>query len=71
MEMNKASLSGHSIVTPETRVTYIKPENRVKRVTRLKSGGMEVEQASGNTFTIKKDDEVLQAFVIYSVLAEL
>ena len=57
--------------TASTRIIDIKPQNRVKSVQKLENGDLFVEQASGNTFTVSKDDQTFQAFVIYSVLAEL
>lgn len=59
------------MITASTRIIDIKPDNRVKAVTRLESGDLQVEQHSGEAFTVSKDDELFQAFVIYTVLAEL
>ena len=53
-----------------TRVIDIKPGNRVKSVTRLANGDLQVTQHSGHTFTLSQDDEEFQSFVIYTVLAE-
>lgn len=57
--------------TASTRVIDIKPQNRVKAVTKQENGDLLVEPYSGDCFTVSKDDELFQAFVIYSVVAEL
>lgn len=57
--------------TARTRVIDIKPQNRIKTVTKLANGELQVEQHSGAVITIKADDPMFQQFAIYSVLAEL
>lgn len=52
----------------QARIVPIKRENRVKTVTKLESGELLVTQHSGNSFTISQDDEMLQAFIVYTVL---
>lgn len=59
------------MIGPHTQIKDIQPGNRVKSVTPLANGDLQVEQHSGSKFTISKDDEDFQAFVVYSVLAEL
>lgn len=59
------------MITGNTRIIDIKPQNRVKTVTKQENGDLLVEQHSGATFAVSKDDEQFQAFVIYSVLADL
>ena len=54
--------------TAQTRVIDIKPDNRVKAITKLESGDLQVEQHSGNVFTVSKDDPGFQQFIVYSVL---
>lgn len=59
------------MITSNTRVIDIKPENRIKTVQKQTNGNLLVEQHSGATFTISKDDELFQVFAVYSVLYEL
>jgi hypothetical protein len=59
------------MLAAHTRIIDIKPHNRVKKVTKQADGGLMVELHSGQTFTLSKDDELFQAFIVYSVLAEL
>jgi hypothetical protein len=54
-----------------TRITPIAKGNQVKRVMKLENGDLQVEQHSGNVFVIKQEDEMFQAFVVYTVLADL
>lgn len=48
-----------------------KPENRVKKITKLADGGLQVEFGNGTVGTISKDDPTIQAFVVWSVLYEV
>jgi len=57
--------------TNHTRIIDIKPANRVKSITKTESGDLLVEQHSGDTFAVSKNDPIFQEFLIYSVLAEL
>lgn len=59
------------MITANTRIRDIAEQNRVKTVTKLDNGDLRVEQRSGNVFTIAKDDELFQAFLVYTVLADL
>lgn len=59
------------MIAESTRIIDIRQPNRVKAVTKLANGDLSVEQQSGNKFVVSKDDDLFQAFVIYSVLAEL
>jgi hypothetical protein len=52
----------------QARIIPVKRENKVKTVTKLESGDLQVTQHSGHSFTISKDDETFQAFVVYTVL---
>ncbi|MGX9911897.1 hypothetical protein [Bordetella bronchiseptica] len=56
---------------PHTRVIDVKPENRIKSVEKAANGDMMVEFHSGQRGVISKDDPEIQAFAVYSVLAEL
>ena len=47
-----------------------KPDNRVKNITKLENGDMSVEFHSGTVGTLKADDPIIQAFVVWSVLYE-
>lgn len=55
----------------QSRTIPIKPERRVKSVTRLESGALRVTQHGGGTFDIDPDDELFQTFTVYTVLGEL
>lgn len=55
----------------DTRINPIQEPNRVKQVTKMHDGGLQVTLRSGETFTLSKDDMELQVFVIYTVLADL
>ncbi len=59
------------MIAASTRIIDIRQPNLVKAVTKLANGDLSVEQQSGNKFVVSKDDDLFQAFVIYSVLAEL
>ena len=48
-----------------------KPENRVKRITKMENGDMRVEFNSGTIGTLGADDPIIQAFVVWSVLYEV
>jgi hypothetical protein len=43
---------------------------KITKVTKLADGGLQCFQASGNTFTISKDDPNFQAFAIYSIVID-
>jgi hypothetical protein len=51
-----------------TRITPVAPQNQVKAIRKLASGDLEVTQNSGNFFTISKDDEMFQAFVVWTAI---
>lgn len=59
------------MLTATTRVYPIKPQNRVKTVIKTEDGDLAVVLASGERFTIDKDDDLFQAFVVYTILADL
>lgn len=59
------------MLAASTRIIPISPPRRVKQVTKLEDGGLRVELASGEVFTIDADEPLFQAFVVYTVLAEL
>ena len=53
------------------RITPISKPNRVSNVMRCNDGGLRVTLHSGRTFKIDKDDEMIQAFIVYTVLADV
>lgn len=55
----------------QARITPISAPYKVKTVTKLDDGGLNVEFASGETATIAADDELIQAFVVYTLLEAL
>jgi hypothetical protein len=52
------------------RMKPIRHANCVRNVTRTETGVLLVEQNSGQQFTIAADDELFQAFVVYTMLAD-
>ncbi|MEX3614124.1 MAG: hypothetical protein VB141_10335 [Burkholderia gladioli] len=50
------------------RITPIQPMNRVKSIKKLDSGALAVTLHSGVTYEIAPEDEISQAFVVYTVL---
>lgn len=52
----------------DTRIIPIQHPNQAKRVTKLADGGMRVEFNSGAVTDLSADDELIQAFVIYTML---
>lgn len=55
-------------VMANARITPIQPQNQVKEVRKLASGDLSVTLNSGDSYTVSKDNEMFQAFVIWSVL---
>lgn len=55
----------------QARIIPIKPQNRVREVVKLESGALRVVLHSGDDYVIEKDDTMFQAFVVYTVLAEI
>lgn len=53
----------------QARIIPIRDQNRVKSVTKLDSGGLEVTLHSGLSYVIDPSDELFQAFVVYTVLS--
>jgi len=49
----------------------IQQENKVKSIEKLPSGALKVTQHSGNTFEVSQEEELFQAFTVYSMLAGL
>jgi len=52
------------------RINPIQPQNQVKTVTKLEGGDLRVQLTSGQSYTISKDDEMFQVFVIWTMLTE-
>lgn len=61
--MNKTALHA-----ADTRIIPIQHPNQVQRVTKLPDGGMRVEFNSGAETDLGADDDLIQAFVIYTML---
>jgi hypothetical protein len=55
----------------QARIVPMQPENRVQHVEKLESGGLCVTLHSGESYELDKGDELFQAFVIYTILAEV
>lgn len=55
-------LRHHATIRP------VRPENRVVWVQKREDGGLLCRQSSGNEFTIPPEDDVMQAFVIMTML---
>ncbi|MBU9378725.1 hypothetical protein [Burkholderia gladioli] len=52
----------------QARIHPIQQPNRVKSVKKLDSGAFAVTLHSGRTYAIAPEDELFQAFVVYTVL---
>jgi hypothetical protein len=59
------------MLAAHTRIIDVKPQNRIKSIQKLADGALAVEFHSGERGVISKDDPEIQAFAVYSVLAEL
>jgi hypothetical protein len=53
----------------QARIIPVSQPNKVKNITKLENGAMRVEFYSGKVSVLSQDDEIVQAFVVYSVLA--
>lgn len=60
-----------SVLSARARYVPVSEPNKVKTVTKLEDGGLRVEFNSGRVATLSKDDPLIQAFAVYSVLADL
>jgi len=58
-------------VAPHTHIIDVKPENRIKTVKKLADRGLAVEFHSDQRGIIGKDAPLVQAFAVYSIIAEL
>jgi carbonic anhydrase len=56
------------MITGNTIIKAIKKENQVNTIMKLENGDLLVTQNSGNQFTIKKEDELFQAFIVFSAI---
>ena len=56
---------------PEPRVIPPKHENKIKLLTKLEDGGIRLEFNSGKVTTIPASESTIQAFCIYTMLADL
>lgn len=54
-----------------THTKSIQKPNRARLVTKQENGDLRVVLNSGKVFDVGNDDELFQAFVVYSILAEL
>jgi hypothetical protein len=54
-----------------TRINPIKPQNKVKLVTKTTTGSLIVELNSGSTFELSEKDEMFQTFIVYTMLKGL
>lgn len=59
-----------SIESPVTRIVPVAPSNKIKMITKQEDGGLLVEQYSGNSFTIAKDDSLFQEFAVWMILGD-
>jgi len=50
------------------RITPIQPQNRVKSVTKQADGALAVLLHSGQSYAISPEDDMFQAFVVWTVL---
>lgn len=54
----------------QARIIPVSQPNKVKNITKLEDGAMRVEFYSGKVSVLSQDDEIVQAFVVYSVLGD-
>jgi 2-phospho-L-lactate transferase/gluconeogenesis factor (CofD/UPF0052 family) len=54
----------------QAHIIPVSQPNKVKTVAKLADGGMRVEFYSGKVAVLSQDDEIVQAFVVYSVLGD-
>ena len=62
-------MNANSLRTADTRVYPVKPSNQIKTVTKRENGDLAVELNSGLRYVIAKEDELFQAFAVYTMLA--
>lgn len=55
----------------QARIYPVRQENKVKMVAKQQNGDLAVTLNSGESYTVSKDDEGFQAFVVYTMLADL
>lgn len=58
-------------LTINRREISVKPENRIRKITKQNDGSLAVEFASGARGILPADEPAIQAFAVYSILAEL
>lgn len=61
----------NAIVTADTRINPVAPQNRVETIEKLHSGALRVTQRSGNTFDIAAEDELFQVFAVYTMISDV
>jgi hypothetical protein len=61
-------MRANAINAADTRIIPVERQNKVRTVRKLESGDLFVTLCSGRTCTISKDDELFQAFVVWTVL---
>lgn len=64
------------LMTPEqlmrnARVIPVSQPNKAKFITKHPNGGMQVEFNSGAIVELEPEDKLIQAFVVYTMLADL
>lgn len=53
------------------REISVQPENRIKKITKTADGGLAVEYGSGASGALPAGEDLIQAYAIYSIIAEL
>lgn len=61
----------HSLNAPSTRIVPVAQPNKVKTITKLANGSLRVEFHSGQVGEYGPQDELFQAFLVYSVIANI
>lgn len=61
-------LTSHGIHSADTRIIPVKRANKVRTVQKQEGGDLLVTLCSGQSYTISKDDELFQAFVVWTAL---
>ena len=52
----------------QTRINPITTERRVKEVQKLEGGSLRVSLNNGTSFNVNADDEMIQSFIVYTML---
>ncbi len=63
-------MNATSIHSPVTRLIPVRPERQVVSVTKAADGSLLVHLVNGENYSVSKDDELFQSFVVYTILSK-